>query len=289
MLILVAVGFCATTTLWSGDNTRQSSHIVSQVDHVMIVSNRAKELFALLKETLQLPVAWPMTSYGGFASGGVAVGNMNLEVVESAESAAGAASARYAGFALEPEPLRTSVPELDARGIRHGAPQPFGSRQLFGSTKTLWTTVALPTVSSENVEVFLCEYGPTLSARRDQLREQLQSRGGGPLSVQSVQGMVYGTRDSKQIEAQWQKILNPLKPSSQGSWRIGSGPELRMVQADHDEIQGLVVNVKSLDQARRFLKEQALLGRNQSDLLTLGGSLLEGLNISIVEQRSGGL
>jgi hypothetical protein len=99
-----------------------------------------------------------MSDYGSFASGGVAVGNVNLEVAKASGSGSAAAKSRFGGFALEPEPLRTSVPELDARGIPHGASAPFTSKAPDGSTTTHWTTVELPSVSNDAVGVFLCQY-----------------------------------------------------------------------------------------------------------------------------------
>jgi hypothetical protein len=79
-------------------------------------------------------------------------------------------------------------------------------------------------------------------------------------------------------------LLNPLQASSQGVWPVGAGPAIRVIQADKDEIRGLVVNVKSLQQVRRFLKEHGLLGTEQSAALTVAGSQLQGLNVTLVEQ-----
>lgn len=59
---------------------RALSSIIKQTDPLLIASREATELFLLLSDTFQLPVAWPLTDYGGFLSGGVAVGNVNLEI-----------------------------------------------------------------------------------------------------------------------------------------------------------------------------------------------------------------
>jgi hypothetical protein len=85
------------------------------------------------------------------------------------------------------------------------------------------------------------------------------------------------------MQERWQKLLDPLQASSQGVWSVGAGPAIRVIQADKDGIRGLVVNVKSLQQARRFLKEHGLLGTEQPAALTVAGSQLLGLNISLVE------
>lgn len=279
---MAAVGIFAMSAACA-PQSRQTTNIVRQIDHILIASSEAKELFSLLSDTFQLPVAWPMSDYGSFASGGVAVGNVNLEILKASKSAASGVTSRFSGFALEPEPLRTSLPELDARGISHGKPAPFRSRQSNGSMTTRWTTVALPDVSSDTGNVFFCEYGHDVPARRRGLFEQLRLRDGGPLSVQSIRELVYGARDVRRMQEHWQKLLDPLQASSPGVWPLGAGPAIRVIQADKDGIRELVVNVKSLQQARRFLKEHGLLGTERPAALTVAGTQLQGLNVTLVE------
>lgn len=280
----LAVAFCILPTACAPQAPTQTTNIVRQIDHILIASSEARELFTLLSDTLQFPVAWPMSDHGSFASGGVAVGNVNLEIIASSAPAAGALKSQWTGFALEPEPLQGSLDELDARGIHHGAPAPFRS----GWFTTRWTTVGLPTVSGDTVEVFLCQFEDDSPVRRQRLLAELRSRDGGPLSAHSVRELVYGARDAQRMQEQWQKLLDPLQATSRSAWRVGAGPAIRVIQADRDGIQGLVVNVKSLEQARRFLKAQGLLGAEQPAALTLAGSQLQGLNITLVEQPAGG-
>lgn len=278
----MAAGFCAMSTVCVAQ-IPSSTAIVRQVDHILIATSEAKELFSLLSVAFQLPVAWPMSDYGSFTSGGVAVGNVNVEIVNSSEPVTGIVKSRWTGFALEPEPLRIGLAQLDARGIRHGTPAPYTSIQPDGSLKTRWTTVALPNVSSNAVEVFLCQFEDDSATRRRRLLEQLRARDGGPLSIHSVREIVYGARDVKRMRAEWQKLLNPLRASSDGVWSVGNGPAIRVIQADNDEIRGLVVSVKSLAPARRFLKKQGLLGSERPGSLTLAGSMLQDLNVTLVE------
>jgi hypothetical protein len=262
---------------------RAASSVVRQVDHILVVSVEADVLFSLLSDTFQLPVAWPMTTYGGFASGGVAFGNVNLEVVRSSRPREGIGKSRWTGFALEPEPLRGSLAELDARGIRHGKAAPFRSRRPDGSLATRWTTVALPEVSSDAVEIFLCQFEDDLPERRRRWQEQLQSIGGGPLSIQSVREIVYGAKDVEGMRANWQKLLAPEQASSEGVWALGKGPAIRLVQADLDGIRELVVQVRSLKQAREFLMRNGLMGTDRPNALTLAGSSLQELEITLIE------
>jgi hypothetical protein len=242
--------------------------IVRQVDHILIESGRAKELFSLLTETFGLPVAWPMSGYGSFASGGVAFGNVNLEVLDAPGSGV---SARFAGFALEPAPLRAALSELESRGIPHGKAIPYGKR---------WTTVSLPAVSSEAVNVFFCEYRHDVPDRRRHLLSQLRAKGGASLSIHSVREIVYGTTDVQGMQARWQTLLNPLKPLSTGVWSIGDGPVLRVIHAEKEGVLGLVVNVESLEQARSFLVERNLLGSDRATELTILEARAQGMKYS---------
>lgn len=284
-LAMAAVAFCAMPIACAPQAPTRTTNIVRQIDHILIASSEAKELFSLLSDTFQFPVAWPMSDYGSFASGGVAVGNVNLEIIKDSGPTAGTVKSRWTGFALEPEPLRISLAELDARGIRHGAPAPFRS----GLFTTRWTTVGLPDVSNDTLQVFLCQFEDDLPARRRRSLENLRSRDGGPLSVHSIREIVFGAKDVKRMEEHWQKLLSPINASSEGLWPVGAGPAIRLIQAEKDGIRALVVNVKSLEQARRFLKEHDLLGAEQPAALTVAGSQLQGLNVTLVEQPSGDL
>jgi hypothetical protein len=275
ILMCAIVECCAPSAMCAAPATMSPPNIVRQIDHVLLTSSKANELFELLTETLQLPAVWPLSNYGSFGSGGVALGNVNLEIIKRPAAAAGAASGGFVGLALEPESLRSSLAELDARGISHGAPAPF---------RSLWTTVALPEVSSDALEIFLCDYTHDVAERRHRFLAQLQSRGGGPLSLHSVREVVIGARDVKRTEAQWQKFLHPVHASADGAWPIGAGPAVRVVQAEHDEIQTVIVAVISLEQARRFLKQHDLLGADQPAALSLASSRFPGFNLTLVEQ-----
>ena len=282
-LSLAGAGLGAFLVVGRAEAAPETRKVVRQVDHVLISSSQPNALFALLTQTFELPVAWPMSDYGGFVSGGVALGNVNVEVLSAAGPAGGVARARFVGLALEPEPLPTALPELDARGIVHGRPAPYRTGRSWFTRKPRWTTVALPTVSADALEVFLCEYGHDVAEQRQRLREQLQSRQGGPLSVRSVREIVCGTAHRIQKEESWRTLLHPSQ-ASDGQWELGGGPALRLVQAERDQLQELIVTVGSLQQARVFLREQGLLGEDRPEAITLAGPLLQGLTLVLVEE-----
>lgn len=257
--------------------------LVRQIDHVLMSSAEGKSLFTLLSDTFQLPVAWPWTDYRGFASGGISLGNVNLELFQSSKRDTQAGPSRMLGFALEPGPLRTTLPALDARGITHGKPVPFRSRQPDGSNAIRWTTVSLPFVSSEAVNIFLCEYTHDVPARRRELQDQLRARSGGPLTILQVREVVYGTSQPQRMQERWQTLLKPVAPSPTGAWPLGAGPALRVVAAERDGIRGMEIQVRSLREARQYLQRHGLLGPEEPGRLTLAGPAVDGLNLTLVE------
>jgi hypothetical protein len=96
---------------------------VKQLDHLIVRADDPQPLFKLLSETLQLPVAWPLRSYPSFTSGGVALGNLYLEILSCApqsDSSRNSPDARFAAVAFEVGSLRESLKELDRRRIPHG-------------------------------------------------------------------------------------------------------------------------------------------------------------------------
>lgn len=284
LLALTVLGCSAAERDSRADSAEESTtQVVRQIDHILIETTDANALFVLLSETLQLPVAWPMYDYGGFASGGIALGNVNLEILRSSEAAVGAVRSRFVGVALEPAPLRFSLPELKARGIRYGRPAPYTSIGTDGSATTPWTTVGLPSVSHETTSVFLCAYARDVAETRRQSLAQLRSRNGGPLSVQSVKELVYGATDATQTQRQWRALLSPVEALSPGVWPIGDGPAIRIVPASENGMRGLVIHVESLAQARQFLSEHGLLGAERPGELTIGGPILDGLQIALMQ------
>ena len=264
-------------------STGGTQPLIRQIDHVLVSSAEGKTLFTLLSDTLQLPVAWPWADYGGFASGGISLGNVNLEIFQDSKRDRAGRTSSLLGFALEPGPLRTTLPALDALGITRGKPVPFRSRQPDGSNAIRWTTVSLPFVSSEAVNIFLCEYTHDVPARRRELQDQLRSRSGGPLTLLQVREVVYGASQSQRMQERWQTLLKPVTAASTGAWPIGPGPALRVVAAERDGIRGMEIQVRSLRDARECLRRHGLLGGEAPGRLTLAGPAVDGLNLTLVE------
>ena len=266
---------------------------VRQVDHVMIRTGDPKALFAFFVEVLQLPVAWPLMSpRAGVSTGGVSFGNVNVEAIQVPGQTD--LRPRLVGFAFEPFDLRSSLSEMDRRGITYGPLRPVVSTASDGSTNTLWTNVTLGQFSDSDVpadatvHIFVSEYSPAyvnVAERSARLRSQLIATRGGPLGVEALTEIVIGVDDLESARALWQKLLAPTRASEASLWRIGNGPAVRLVAADKTSVQELVIRVASLQRARTFLREKGLLGTDSPEAATIDPSRLNGLRFRLVEAK----
>ena len=262
---------------------------VRQIDHIVIRTGNPSELYAFFVDTLQLPVAWPLTSpREGVATGGVGVGNVNLEAIQFP----GQTEPRplLLGFALEPTALEESLRVLGLRGLSVGAPRQIAGNRPDGSKGVLWTNVTLPQFSdSDNqavgtVHVFLSEYSAAyvdVRARRALLRKQLEAKSGGPLGIVDVKEVIIGVRDLSAARALWQRLLDPALSLGPDAWQVGDGPAIRLVPAPHDRIEGLNLRVTSLERATTFLRNNQLFGGEREGRVTINSSKLGGIGLHL--------
>ena len=107
MLVGLSIGGCGAR------HGPEAVAIIEQVDHLLIDAGDADELFRLFAEKLELPVAWPFNDYGGFQSGGVSLGNLNLECFATADSPREPElQGRLVGISFDPAPLGEVMPLL---------------------------------------------------------------------------------------------------------------------------------------------------------------------------------
>jgi hypothetical protein len=243
-------------------------------------------------------VAWPPAQYQGFFSGGINVGNVNLEFGYQAEdtprdsSNPGVAQAWFAGLGLEPEPLATALRALDRLKFKHDKPSLYKAAQN-GVEQTLWTTVGLNDLSSDRLVVFLCEYNPALfqmlnppssdlEARRNYLQRELLSNLGGPLGVLGVREIVLGLSDYEREAAMWRKLLN-AEPGKGGEWKPDAGPVIRFVPSNKTAIEAIVIRVVSLARAREYLQTARLIGEAHGTSISFDRKKVMGIEISLTE------
>ena len=142
------------------NSPNESKPLIRQVDHVLIKVADPEPLFKLLSQTLELPVAWPLKSYGVFVSGGVFAGNVNLEVLRmgpvAEKSRVDAPGPRMYGIAFEPaDTIESSARILDDRKLNHGPLLPMSGVRPNGEHGVLWTNVYLHDLNIPDTLMFL--------------------------------------------------------------------------------------------------------------------------------------
>jgi|WetSurMetagenome_2_1015567.scaffolds.fasta_scaffold111927_2 hypothetical protein len=282
LLLLVAVRIVTAHT-----GVRKGP-IVRQVDRILIESSDPKALFAFFSTYLQLPEAWPLAENQGYVSGALGAGNVNIEVYRYAQRGNGPAhkpaAAHFAGLALEPYPLAEALRELKMSGIFPGPPQPTLSTLPDGTKGVAWTIVPLPSFSKSDMSIFLYEYSQAflkVDVRRKQLGNRLTLNNGGPLGIQSVREIVMFAANFEQARGAWRRLLG--SQTQPGIWDLGDGPAIRLVPGTKDHIQKIVIRVRSLAQARRFLKNRLQLDSVSGKEISINPSTIQDLSITLVE------
>ena len=120
-----------------------SRPIVKQLDHVIARVDDPRGLFSLLTETLGLPVAWPLASYPAFQSGGVALGNLYLEIMQCGPRREASNRGRLCAVAFESPGIERAVEELSKRGVPHTPVAPYVERGENGARTKIWSNVVL--------------------------------------------------------------------------------------------------------------------------------------------------
>ncbi len=251
---------------------------IRQVDHVVVGTEDPQPLFTLFAETFGLPVAWPVASFGEYRSGGVWAGNINLEFGRAGARGVDADKpARINAIVFQPAPLAEAIPLLDARGVAHGAPVPFGIDPPSPAEAPAWTTVSLTGLSGEGLGFVLCDYlRPQVGAFRAQLARRMAAAHGGALGVVRVREVHAGGGADAAFRATWETALADAQ---------GGGPAIVL---DADAPRGrarLVLEVASLERAAAFLRAHDLLAPQTGDEVRLDPAQALGLDVRFVAAR----
>lgn len=231
--------------------------LVDGVDHVYVPTADASTAFGMLAEQLSLPVLWPMTSFGTFSSGGVSVGSIKLEIIETNAVTPWSSAQdppQIQGIAFRPSrPVDDAyLAEVDARSIPHTAPSLFER-----GGKPAWTNVYFSDFISPMAGAFVCDYH--LPEPRDLMRRRrvLADCEGGRLGVLDAVELVISTRDMRAARGRWQRLLDPLEPAQPLSWHPAIGPAITLVEGDDERVAHLVLAVRSVRAAEQVWGEVA--------------------------------
>ena len=258
--------------------------LAKKVDHIFITSDQAQTLFSFFKDTLQLPEFWPFNQSEDFSSGGLSLGNVILEFVSFGKEAGKAQKTSFQGIAFEPTMGADAiVGELAGRQITHSAAEPY-KFETNGRVLAEWTNVLLSDMPPADATVFFCDYKGREAVTEGQkaISDELVKRGGGPLGIVGAAEITVGVRDIKEARSKWNALLAPSPKISGDTFVFDSGPRIRLVRSESPGIQGIILSVRSLDEAEKFLREHRLLVKDVGHIAIAPGAI-EGLWIRLVE------
>lgn len=238
----VFIVFC--TVLFLSCCAKRENVTIKKVEHFYISSNNALNIFQILTEQFGLPVVWDYQNWGNFSSGGVTLGNVVLELIES-ESAQ---SLTYYGIALEPsQSLKRTKLYLDSVNISHGRI----------SKAAAWSTMSLTNLLPDNINLFLCDYHDRdfISLDRKKAADKLVVNNGGVLGIQFLKEIVIGTKDTVEFENELAKIPGIVKKGN--DFHFSEGPNLKFIKSD-TPFFALLIKVKSMNKAKLKLETLGL-------------------------------
>jgi hypothetical protein len=258
---------------------------IRQVDHLVVQVPDPSRVYHIFTGDLALPVAWPLTDYGSFTSGGVSFGNVNVEFLNSSPGMRGPGMIPdkdgFVGIAFQPaSTLESTVPVLDTGRVSHGEITPF-TQDVNGTKITLWNQLVLTDVMPDTL-VFYCEYAFNQTAFRQRMISRLAADHGGPLGITGMKEITIGYADPA-VVTKWQQVLKEA-PGGRPEIRDGGGGVLvRLAGSDRNAILSVTLQVRSAETAAAVLKEKGLLGNVSGGRVSLRPDAVYGLQVFFTE------
>jgi hypothetical protein len=266
-------------------NSQESPSPITKVDHFYAQSPRAQQLYEFLHGELQLPVVWPFSDYGHFASGGLSLGNVVFEVVKwTGTSGDASGNAALQGVAFESAGSASSTAAwLDEQPIGHTPLDPF-TMMVDGSEQVFWVTFGLE-VPPNNATIFVCDYKDRELVGQSQqtASQELMRSGGGPLGILALREIVLAVTDLQQASSSWIDLLGSERLVSPGRFQFSEGPAVRFTESSNEGFRKIVLEVGSLPEARAYLESKGILGAVTDDGLTILPEAIQGLTISLMQ------
>ena len=213
--------------------------IVAFPDHITTAVELPK-LRALSKSlfALGLGPGWPLAEQPGFATAGIRIGNLNLEIctVDPKENPLSD------WLTFEPVDLDTLADALTDKGIKY---DPFDAMVAGG--QSIYTRVGLPGLATEQTALQLCHtFYPTRTT--------------GPDAPKNSAGIVRVRSVNVALDDVHRKVLDSLLGStaSQDTIEFSEGPELRITSAAELRVEGMTVECNDPETAAKVLSEAGL-------------------------------
>jgi hypothetical protein len=255
-----------------------------------VVSDQAQSLFTYFKDEFRLPEVWPFYQHGTFASGGLSLGNAVLEFVSFPKESHQPKKTEFRGIAFEPKAdADATVAELTRRNILHTDVRSYKSQIPGRQILAEWSSVGLTDFPPTTADVFFCDYKDrqaVAQGRRAASRE-LAMRTGGPLGIVAVAEITVGVQDLEDARNKWTALLKPSPQISDDAFVFNTGPRIHLVHVESPGIQGIVLSVRSIGEAEKFLKERQLLAKDDAGRMAISPAAIEGLTIRLVDAVQG--
>lgn len=180
-------------------------------------------------------------------------------------------------------PYLTHITSEPRPSRKDSAPDVSRFRDSSGTEVVGWTNTDLTGLSPSSV-VFICDYADRKESHEVHrvAHDDLVRRHGGPLGVIAVREIVLGVTDLARATVQWRALVDVPRQESDGLFRVGDGPAIRLVHAEKDDMREIVIGVRSVADARRFLADRGLLEPGETGRVSIARKALGGLLVTLV-------
>jgi hypothetical protein len=244
-----------------------NASLAYKVDHVGVLLPGAQAAFEFCLAQLGLPEAWAFTSDGG--TGGVGLGNLNLEWLEwgkAAEPVHQRAAIRLVCFQPAPHSIPLLTDALNRRGVPYDGPRSWGSDAI-GFTRVV------PHIDIGLEWVFFGPYHyPGLHDNAVRSAE-----------LTAVEGGRLGLRGVTELRAAWNRdaCAAILGEPDQNRWKFDTGPDLVADTTVPEGTAEMTWSVQDVGAARAALQS---MGAQSDDNRTFRVEQLGGLRVRLTDQ-----
>jgi len=253
---------------------------INKVDHFFASSPKAETLFNLFKNKFGLPVDWDYKAWGDFSSGAVTLGNIAFEFVYYK----GVSKTTFEGIALEPQ---QSVEEikiiLDDAKIVHDTIEP-NTYVMKNGKLGGWSNMGLKNLLPSEAGLFICDYKnrEQISLYRKKSADTLKNNNGGPLGVSFLKEIVIGSTNFSLNKKELARLPG-IKANKDNVYSFNDGPSIRLINSNINGFEKIVIKVSSLENAKKYLKSQNLLGNSTANSVFIDTNSTDGLIIELTD------
>lgn len=254
---------------------------INKIDHFYLSSPKADTLFNLFTNKLGLPTDWDYKSWGDFSSGAVSLGNVAFEFVFYN----GVTKTSFDGIALEPKQSVEEIIEvLNNAKVMHDT---IVANTFVMSNGKIggWSNMSFKNLLPDEAGLFICDYKnrEQISLYRKKSSDTLKSNNGGPLGVLSLKEIVIGSTNFSMHKNELVKLPG-INSNKDNVYSFKEGPSIRLTNSTTNGFEKIVIKVRSVDQARKYLKSQNLIGKSSKNSVYIDQKAIDGLIIELIDK-----